>query len=729
MPLYLAEMNDLEHGDPVTWAALKSDDVVVAKSEIPFTKLFVDQKLEQEIKDLKGQGGMVGLSQDEAALDRLLTITPHLCHLVRQFLNTFPRASRSKDRSEHYQLSGSVALRLRENAMKLKESIEIHCEGNPFTELTPLKNIASSALIPEAAKHDILNFHEKGQIRFQEFIKDRLLVSSKLSIWDTMKKMKLKTFSNWMQKTRIQVGDKVIKLREERQLLGRFLIIQRSRPELVPKIEKVIGDFEMSVVPRSLCAVDGSLYIPSDKASLIHAIEAAGDQPIQSNTQSQAQPPKVLIIDAMAILQTMKKTSTTQKLVDLQHAFIKRIESMMVDYSEGRVVFDRYQEKSLKGKTRQKRASTYVDYQVHPEMKLTMSIKDLLSSSKTKNNLTAMFAEALLKHFSQKDTFKIVVVYGTTIKGHSFEEQHGHEEADTLIPNQVLASLAHRDWCEICVFSPDTDVLIMLIDLAARQRLGSQTRLKFLTGKASKYREIDILERVSAIGILKSQGLIGFHNFTGADWGGKFVGVTKKTWVNAYLKLHENDPIVTCFRELGDAFLPPELVDGDLPQQVKGLERFVCNVYSSIGELDLPALRWEMFQTRNMEGEMLPPTRAALLPHIARANYIAMRDKSYVSQCPKLPDIEASGWRLDNGIYLPLLNLALPAPRAVIELIKCGCKAGCTSRCSCRKNGLPCTPLCKCYAKGCTNMQKDTQDIQDDDADDAGDADDADENV
>ena len=147
MPLYLAEMNDLEHGDPVTWAALKSDDVVVAKSEIPFTKLFVDQKLEQEIKDLKGQGGMVGLSQDEAALDRLLTITPHLCHLVRQFLNTFPRASRSKDRSEHYQLSGSVALRLRENAMKLKESIEIHCEGNPFTELTPLKDIALSALI------------------------------------------------------------------------------------------------------------------------------------------------------------------------------------------------------------------------------------------------------------------------------------------------------------------------------------------------------------------------------------------------------------------------------------------------------------------------------------------------------------------------------------------------------------------------------------------------------
>ena len=45
MPLYL---NDLEHGDPVTWDALKSGDFVVAKSDIPFTKLFVDQKLDQK---------------------------------------------------------------------------------------------------------------------------------------------------------------------------------------------------------------------------------------------------------------------------------------------------------------------------------------------------------------------------------------------------------------------------------------------------------------------------------------------------------------------------------------------------------------------------------------------------------------------------------------------------------------------------------------------------------
>ena len=290
----------------------------------------------------------------------------------------------------------------------------------------------------------------------------------------------------------------------------------------------------------------------------------------------------------------------------------------------------------------------------------------------------------------------------------TFEKKHTHEEADVLIPYQVLASIAENDRREVCVWSPDTDVLTMLLDLVSRGNLGSETHLKFLTGKATKYREIDVVDRVHAIGSLKSQGLIGLHNFTGADWGGKFVGISKKTWVSAYMKLDENDPIITCFRQLGESIIPMELVDDELPPKVKDLEKFVCQVYSPNGETNLPALRWQLFRSKNLEGEMLPPTRAALLPHIIRANYIAMRDKSYVSSSPELPDLEMNGWRSEKGVYLPILCLSPPAPSAVIELIKCGCKTGCSSRCSCKNNGLPCTPLCKCYDKSCSNMTRDT---------------------
>lgn len=721
MPVHLAQMNSLETNDPVVWEALKSGDFVVSKTEVPFTRLFTDQTLEQEIKMLKRHGGMVGLSQDEVALDRLVTITPHLTHLVTQFLHSFPKESKSSPRTEHYQLSGSVAVRSRENAAKLRQCIEHHSEGNPFATETPLKNIVSSALVKDDAKDDILHFAEKGQKRFQEFIDDRLLPTSTLSVWDPMKKLKVKTFLNLMEKAKIRVGDKVIKLREERELLGRFLIVQGTRPELVPKLEETIGQYEMSVVPRSICAVDGSLYIPADKSSMMHAIEGAKSQPTPSATQLDTvpipsiAPPKVLIVDAMAVVQSMKKTATTQKFIDLQEAFVKRIEFMMVGYSEGRVVFDRYQDQSLKNKTRQKRAVTTTEFKVHPQMKLTMSLKELLSSSKTKRTITCMFAQALLQHFSNGNTLKLAVVYDSKIKGPDFEDEHSHEEADTLIPHQVLSCTADNDYRDVYVWSPDTDILILLLDLVSRGRLGSHARLKFVTGKATKHREIDVIERVQVIGRHKCQGLIGLHNFSGADWGGKFVGITKKTWISAYMALDDNDSVVSCFQELGDCSIPKELINGELPAQVKDLERFVCQVYSSSGPSTIPALRWQLFRSKNLEGEMLPPTRAALLPHISRANYIASRDKSYDTNHPDLPPIEQNGWQLEKGMYTPVRCLILPAPRAVVELTRCACKTGCSSRCTCYKNGLPCTPLCKCYASNCTNIARSIPEDEDED--------------
>jgi len=59
---------------------------------------------------------------------------------------------------------------------------------------------------------------------------------------------------------------------------------------------------------------------------------------------------------------------------------------MMEEYNEGRMVFDRYLDQSLKNMTRQKRATTSTEFEIHPDMKLTMSLKELLSASRSKSN-------------------------------------------------------------------------------------------------------------------------------------------------------------------------------------------------------------------------------------------------------------------------------------------------------------------------------------------------------
>jgi len=144
-----------------------------------------------------------------------------------------------------------------------------------------------------------------------------------------------------------------------------------------------------------------------------------------------------------------------------------------------------------------------------------------------------------------------------------------------------------------------------------------------------------------------------------------------------------------------------------MPERHHPLQRFVCRVHSAKSNLDtLPELRWELFQHKNVEGEKLPPSRGSLLPHILRANYMSMRDESYVTAKPVLPALEINGWDLGSEeVYWPTICLKDPVPKAVLELVKCGCHSLCvTTTCSCLRNGLCCTDICKCT--DCSNVAK-----------------------
>ena len=60
--------------------------------------------------------------------------------------------------------------------------------------------------------------------------------------------------------------------------------------------------------------------------------------------------------------------------------------------------------------------------------------------------------------------------------------------------------------------------------------------------------------------------------------------------------------------------------------------------------------------------------------HIQRVNYICARDKSYILAKQDLQSRENHGWNKIDGSFQPTTSLNLPAPKAVMELVKCGCK-------------------------------------------------------
>ena len=139
----------------------------------------------------------------------------------------------------------------------------------------------------------------------------------------------------------------------------------------MPRLQETINDSGAALM-HSLCTVNGSLYISTDKASLICLIEEANPQPQLETPSATGNLHQILVINTIWLsfkvtittttttttttiifcikfcvydLHTgRKETSTLLNISDLQESFIKHIERMVSGFDEGRIVFDRYLE-------------------------------------------------------------------------------------------------------------------------------------------------------------------------------------------------------------------------------------------------------------------------------------------------------------------------------------------------------------------------------------------------
>ena len=68
--------------------------------------------------------------------------------------------------------------------------------------------------------------------------------------------MNLKAFNTCRKKSVVKV-DKVVKLRENRQLLAQSLVVQQARSSMIESLSETIGKYEFSVIQRLLYSSDG----------------------------------------------------------------------------------------------------------------------------------------------------------------------------------------------------------------------------------------------------------------------------------------------------------------------------------------------------------------------------------------------------------------------------------------------------------------------------------------
>lgn len=706
LPLYLSTMQYVRKTHSDIWREFQQGNFCVTKSPIGFSSIAPDHAIEHENRALKVTGGVIGITQNEDALNRHLLISSELTRMIDNFKSIY-NVGTDITRKEHHEISGRKAKRITENATKLTKVFTDHC--HPFSEKCEhLYNLLTGATVSEEVANDITSRDSIGQEAFKSFVGERL-TNGNACVWDKLSKCKIRTFKTLNITSNLRVQDKLIKVQEDRQLLQRLVVIARSRGDI--NFVDAIGCYEFSCIPRSLFQSDGTLLLASDKYTILHYLEnmtapqspvdVPVTPPLTQTVTKCGETAKILIVDGMVIVNAIKKTPDMNTCNDFAIAFLSVILHMAKDYDEVRLIFDRYDSLSLKSQTRKKRtAGSQTYYRIHDNSLIrNITLKNWLSHPKTKGELTEYLASKILSHSmkAENNRKKFLVTYNSCTKGnteiHPTLQSHAHEEADTLV---ILHALSLNKNTEVDIYSTDTDILLELICMYPKLPRATT----FVTGKGDLRRKLNVGLLHQKLGPKRADAILGFHAFTGSDVTGRFAGITKLHCFKKFLEC--DDKILSCLASLGiDEAEPSPAVENEL-------ERFVCILYRSSSIKKLKKLRWYLFANKAAASEKLPPTTSSLRPHIRRAQYAAMVWHRSCCSDPQLPSPTSYGWQLKaDTMYIPVKCMLPPAPAAVVNLLQCGCKMGCKSRCSCRTHQLQCTELCKCFNNqpACTNSR------------------------
>jgi len=721
-PRYISDMHALKSSRPDTWRELEAGNISVTKNTIPFVSIGADHAVEHLNRSLKVHAGLIGISNNANARQRFFLAAAELSKMSSEFKGQF--GIQDNEVREHHGLSPSVVKREHNAIDRIKAAILSH--GNPFeVEGNQLFNVITNAYVPDEFVPQILNIDETGQKLYEQFVAER--INGDVSLWASVKKEKNRMYMSGNTNLAVKIRDKTVDLKETKDLYGRLMVLCRSNRDV--KHKDAIGNFEFTVTPRALFAPDGSLLSCTDKSKLIHALYQFANETLSlpedelrpmtpvptsdpaNEGSTHVHPSKKLaVVDGMVVVQKMtKKAATVVTVKDFSECFNDRVLSLTRGFDHIILVFDTYKQDSLKSTTRSKRrhGKAPVQYQVKDDTSIAhITMSRFLSHEQTKADLADYLANKTLEYNHNSDKVIVVSASGCTSSNRGVQsESNNHEEADTLmIQMAIAASQQYKGDVELTIFSPDTDVLVLAV--ANYHLLPGNTSLSM----ASSVIKVEPI--CKALGEKRAQALPAFHAFTGADNTGRFARLGKAKWLQKYQKADAD--MVTAFYML--------CKEAELSEDVfTSLARFVCSAYcpNGVNISNIPELRWHLFCKNMAENDRLPPTVGALRQHIMRVHIQAyVWGQAAVSHQTFLDPLK-HGYHKDTcGQLKPTTTDVLPAPMAVIEMVRCQCKTDCSSqRCSCRGKNLTCTDLCMC-STSCENDEDSNFDRQDHDSDD-----------
>lgn len=345
LPIHIRDMVTLHERHPSIHAEFVKGRFVVAKTQKLFSTMSVDQAHEQNNALVKGDGGAIGLLDNESALLRWMITGPELARLLNEFQSSTEEHEDNDIR--HHSQTSSIQQRFAEDVMQLTSSMKEM--GNHFMEdSNDLLVLDTMDIVNKDVTSTVRNIECIGSEQYDNYVKDRL-VERCTPINDVIKKNNLPLFQSpgkrTVSKTKLQISS----LKNDCALFSRLYISCQVRDGNLDEFFQ----HENQGWPPSLS--QNGILRSGTKADLTTCLEAELPQSTESTLPEQTPRVDVVILDGAAVVNMLNPGKAVNFMAYASDRFAPYIKSHLQHVSRVDLVWDAYIENSLKSTARSKR--------------------------------------------------------------------------------------------------------------------------------------------------------------------------------------------------------------------------------------------------------------------------------------------------------------------------------------------------------------------------------------
>lgn len=341
MTVHVADLVNLKHTSPDTHIQFLNGNFVAQKTSNRFSALTHDQVHEQLNAMVKGDGGVIGITENEAALLRWMVDGPETARLLNEYNEKHSRIKNENGR--HHEQIPSIQKNFLAHVKNVIEVID--GLGNPFSDTSiDLYTLDNKIIMPDNVIDAIRTAEDIGQTQYHKFANERIKDNT-TAFNDSIHTNNLHLFNCNSRKISTKSKSKIVNLQND--VFSRMYISCQSRDSNMD----TFFAHENHAWPPSLAT--NSIMHQTTKSDLLPCLKLLIPQ------QKDVPNVQVKLIDGAALVHTLdpKRVTTTVKTFRdyCQLVFLPYLGHMLQGVERIDIVWDVYKADSLKTQTRKNR--------------------------------------------------------------------------------------------------------------------------------------------------------------------------------------------------------------------------------------------------------------------------------------------------------------------------------------------------------------------------------------